>query len=165
MLKTLEKVHFSEYVYLPAEALLHDGINENTIMSVQCLSEMFLDTPKYFTDAYFKHNQDFTLVPHLTKSEICAVCAEIIVKIGEDYLEQTSAYCLDNIEDENVKAALTDNNGNAREVRMSLLKENDLLDFPGARSRKKELLCTLEDDIILINVLLRGKVAYLFNKP
>lgn len=164
MLKTLEKVHFSEYVYLPAEALLHDGINENTIMSVQCLSEMFLDTPKYFTDAYFKHNQDFTLVPHLTKSEICAVCAEIIVKIGEDYLEQTSAYCLDNIEDENVKAALTDNNGNAREVRMSLLKENDLLDFPGARSRKKELLCTLEDDIILINVLLRGKVAYLFNK-
>ena len=47
---------------------------------------------------------------------------------------------------------------------MSLLKENDLLDFPGARSRKKELLCTLEDDIILINVLLRGKVAYLFNK-
>ena len=159
MLNTLTKFQYAEYVYLPAQALLHNGINEDTIMSVQCLNELFIENPKYFTDAYLKNgNNSFVKVEHLTKSEVCAVCAEVIVKIGDKYLDNSNSYCFDNITDSRVKSLLT-----TEKVEMSLLNDNDMLDFPGARSRKKELLRTLKGDDILINVLLRGKVAYLFN--
>lgn len=171
MLGTLSKFGFSEYVYLPPQALLHDGINENTVMSVQCLNELFLDRPKYFTDAYVRHRDGYNKVEGLTKSEVCAVCAEIIVKIGDEYLENTSRYSFANITDEKVKSVLSQgrqriekSNGDVvYETTVGVLKSNDMLDFPGARSRKKERLCTLKEDAILINVLLRGKVAYLFN--
>jgi len=43
------------------------------------------------------------------------------------------------------------------------LKETDLLDFPGARSRMEKPLEAIEDKSIP-DLLLRGKVAYLFNK-
>lgn len=158
MLQTLEKLQFAEYVYLPAQSLLHNGINEDTIMSVQCLNELFLSAPKYYTDAYLRNGDSYTKVEHLTKSEVCAVCAEIIVKIGQEYLNNTNEYCFDAITDPAVRSMLTKD-----KVEMTILNDNDMLDFPGARSRKKELLRTLAGDDILINVLLRGKVAYLFN--
>ncbi len=176
MLDTLTKLRFQKYIYLPAQAMLHDGINENTVMSVQCLNELLLDSPRFFTDAYIKCDGSFDKVANLTKSEICAVCAEIIIKIDEEYLENTNRFSFCNITDTRVQAALS--NGRTRkehknevtgetevsyEASINVLKENDMLDFPGARSRKKEALVTLQEDPILINVLLRGKVAYLFN--
>ncbi len=176
MMGTLAKFNYSEYVYLPAQAMLHDGINENTVMSVQCLNELFLTSPRYYTDAYIRNGDTFVKVDRLTKSEVCAVCAEIIVKIGDEYLENTSHYCMSNINNPKVQAILSadkkriekDNEVTHKtdvfyETKISILKDNDMLDFPGARSRKKELLATLQEEAILINVLLRGKVAYLFN--
>ncbi len=158
MLETLVKFKFSKYVYLPPEAMLHDGINENTVMSVQCLNELFLKTPKYFTDVYLRENEVYSKLSNLTKSEVCAVCAEIIVKIGKDYLDNKDYYRFDCISS-SVKPLL-----NQGEVNMNtLLKDNDLLDFPGARSRVCKQLITLEEEQVLIQVLLRGKVAYLFN--
>lgn len=176
MLGTLAKFNYAQYVYLPAQSMLHDGINENTVMSVQCLNELFLASPRYFTDAYLRSGNTYTKVANLTKSEVCAVCAEIIVKIGDEYLENTSRYSFININDPRVQAELskgrekkevsnpvTGKTDVSYETSIGVLKENDMLDFPGARSRKKELLDTLNEDAILINVLLRGKVAYLFN--
>ena len=177
MLDTLAKLQYKRYIYLPADALLHNGINENTVMSVQCLNELFLSSPRYYTDAYLKSDDNtFTKVANLTKSEICAVCAEIIVRITDQYLENTNQYCFCNITDESVQNELSKDRKRVEKVNkvtgkidvsyetsIGVLKENDLLDFPGARSRKKELLKTLQEDPILINVLLRGKVAYLFN--
>jgi len=176
MLGTLAKFNYAQYVYLPAQSMLHDGINENTVMSVQCLNELFLASPRFFTDAYLRSGDSYTKVANLTKSEVCAVCAEIIVKIDDEYLENTSRYSFININDLRVQEELskgrdkkevynpvTGKNDVTYETSIGLLKENDMLDFPGARSRKKELLDTLNEDAILINVLLRGKVAYLFN--
>ena len=176
MLDTLAKLQYHNYIYLPAQALLHGGINEDTVMSVQCLNELFLESPRFFTDAYLKKDGGYEKVAHLTKSEICAVCAEIIVCITEQYLENSNQYSFINIDDERVMRQLSDGRKRVEkynavtgktdvtyEKSIGVLKENDLLDFPGARSRKKELLQTLQEDPILINVLLRGKVAYLFN--
>lgn len=176
MLSTLSKLEYSEYVYLPAQAMLHNGNNEDTVMSVQCLNELFLETPRFFTDAYVRHGDSYTQVPHLTKSEVSAVCAEIIMKIGDEYLDSKLSYCFANIKSQAVKDILkrdkvrverpntaTQQSDEYYETSISLLRNNDMLDFPGARSRKKELLATLCEDAILINVLLRGKVAYLFN--
>lgn len=156
---TLKKFRYAEYVYLPVEALLHDGINENTVMSVDCLNELFLERPRYFTDVYLRTGDNYEKLSGLTKSEVCAVCAEIIVKIAPEYIGNTDCYCLDGITDESVKAQLTKNG-----INIDILKDNDLLDFPGARSRQKKERVTMSDPKQLITVLLRGKVAYLFNK-
>lgn len=174
MLNTLKKLQYKKFVYLPVQALLHDGINENTVMSVQCLNDLFLEKSKYYTDVYLSNS--YEKVSMLTKSEICAVCAEIIVKIDDEYLTNTSQYNFCGIKDTSVQQELLSNRIKverinnitkeveiASEISIDLLKTNDLMDFPGARARKKELLDTLQEDTILINVLLRGKVAYLFN--
>jgi len=158
MVGTLAKFKYAKYVYLPPEALLHDGINENTVMSVQCLNELFTSEPKHFTDVYLRNGESFTKLSQLTKSEVCAVCAEIIVKIGQEYLDNAGRYCFDCIAPD-VQAKLS-----GSEVKMTILNNNDMLDFPGARSRIKETLETLHSDLLLTNVFLRGKVAYLFNK-
>lgn len=175
MTNTLKKLRYSEFVYLPAQSLLHNGVNEDTIMSVQCLNELFLTSPKFFTDAYLKNGDNFTKIEHLTKSEICALCSEIIVKIDEEYLGSNNLYCLDNIKDEKVREKLPPEKSIENGVRLkeivtddmnsvgSIFMHNDILDFPGARSRKKLELKTLSADNVLIEVLLRGKVAYLFN--
>lgn len=171
MVATLEKFNFAQYVYLPTQALLHGGKNENSVMSVQCLNGLFKADTEYFTDVYLRNNNSYEKVSHLTKSEVCAVCAEVIVKISEDYLVNTNSYNLVNIKDSSVIDMLTkgretkENEKGDRivNVNIDILRDNDLLDFPGARSRKKELSSTLSEDSILINVLLRGKVAYLFN--
>lgn len=176
ILGTLAKLNYAKYVYLPAQAMLHDGINENTVMSVQCLNELFVSSPRFFTDVYLRSGDSYTKVANLTKSEVCAVCAEIIVKVDNEYLENTSSYSLINVNDLRVQTELSKGRDRKEvenpvtgktdvtyETSLGLLKENDLLDFPGARSRKKELLDTLNEEAILINVLLRGKVAYLFN--
>lgn len=158
MLDTLVKFKFNKYVYLPPQAMLHDGINENTVMSVQCLNELFLAAPKYFTDVYLREGDVYSKLSNLTKSEVCAVCAEIIVKIGDDYLDNTDFYRLDNM------GTLSKSLLNTGKINMNvLLRDNDLLDFPGARSRVRKQLITLDEDQVLIQVLLRGKVAYLFN--
>lgn len=157
MVETLGKFKYAKYVYLPPQALLHDGINENTVMSVQCLNQLFIEKPEYFTEVYLREGDNYTTVRDLTKSEVCAVCAEIIVKIGDDYLHNTSNYCFTDISPE-VASQLTRGN-----IDMDILKDNDMLDFPGARSRKKLELGTMKEDSNLITVLLRGKVAYLFN--
>lgn len=155
---TLKNLEFTSNVYLPVESVLHQEIKPNTIMSVDCLREMFVETPSYFTDAYLRQGDSFKKVAHLTKSEVCAVCSEVIFKIEEDFLTSTSNYKLDDIPYD-TQAKLTKG-----DIEMSVLKENDLLDFPGARSREKERALSLDADKVLINVFLRGKVAYLFNK-
>lgn len=159
LLTTLAKFKYAKYVYLPPQALLHDGINENTVMSVQCLNQLFIEQPTYFTDVYLREGatDNYLRLQGLTKSEVCAVCAEIVVKIGEEYLENSSNYCFTNIASD-IASKLTQG-----EVKMNILKENDMLDFPGARSRKKLAQETMKEDSNLITVLLRGKVAYLFN--
>lgn len=176
ILSTLSKLQYSKYVYLPAQALLHNGINENTIMSVDCLNNLFLKTPIYFTDAYLKRGETYERIADLTKSEVCAVCAEIIVRITDEYLDCSNQYSMINIKDERVideitkgrtkiekKNAVTGATDITYEKSVNVLKNNDLLDFPGARSRLELLLETLCKDAQLISVLLRGKVAYLFN--
>ncbi len=159
MLSTLAKFKYAKYVYLPPQALLHNGVNEATVMSVQCLNELFLDNldADRYTDVYLRQGEDYDKLSNMTKSEVCAVCAEIIVKIGNEYLENTNRYFFDDI-DPKIASQLT-----TGDVKMEILKHNDMLDFPGARSRKKLQLDTMSEDSILTTVLLRGKVAYLFN--
>lgn len=158
MLGTLARMKYSRYVYLTPQALLHEGRNENTVMSVQCLNQLFVPQPEHFTDVYLRDGDSFTKLADLTKSEVCAVCAEIILKIDNDYLEQEYSYYFGDIAPEVASKLPKD------VFKTDILRNNDMLDFPGARSRLNLQQVTLREDANLIFTLLRGKVAYLFNK-
>ena len=154
----LRLFEFARYIYLPIEAVLHNGVRENTIMSVQCLKQLFDDETKFVTDVYVKENgRMLRRATGISKSDVCAVCSEAIFKIEEDFLSSTGKYALEGI-GEDVKPYLNQN-----EIQMSMLRDNDLLDFPGARAPENEKIDEMAKSVLL-NGFLRGKVSYLFNK-
>lgn len=154
----LKRLEFSRYVYLPAEALLHHEKNENTIMSVQCLNG--LNNHNGLTTEVFVciEGNRFKTISDVNKSELSGICAEIVLKIPEEFLDSSASFSFDMISDPQVRAIL-----GSGEVKKDILKQTDLLDFPGARSRQQQLAEKLSEPKVLTNVLLRGKVAYLFN--
>lgn len=154
----LERLDFARYVYLPAEALLHHEKNENTIMSVQCLNGLN-EPDARMTDVFLCSGlNQFTTVSNVSKSELSGICAEIVLKIPKEFLDSSDSYSFDMIMDAQVISQLGDGI-----VKKDILRRTDLLDFPGARSRQQQLAEKLSDPKVLTNVLLRGKVAYLFN--
>lgn len=158
LLDTLRTFSFAKYIYLPIESVLHNGVRENTIMSVQCLKQLFLSDSPFKTDAYtFENGQFIKRASDMPKSELCAICAEAVFKIEDEFLKSTGHYDLEGI-GEDVKARI-----NQKGVNMDMLTDNDLLDFPGARSREQEKVEKLSKGNVL-DFYLRGKVAYLFNK-
>lgn len=160
LLTLAEKLGFSRIVYLPVEAVLRNGHNENTIMSVQCLNGLGADAEGRICDVYLRgESGNFATISQLSKSELAAICSEVVFRIGEDFLESTSSYDFTMIND-----PLTVNKISHEEVKKDILRHNDLLDFPGARSPKKHMNEKLSDLSIINEIFLRGKVTYLFNK-
>ena len=159
-LNILQRLQFCEYVYLPISAVLHGGVKQDTIMSVSCLQLLYSsEASKYATEVYVGNPADLHHVGSFTKSELCTVCSEVIIKIKEQFLNSTGKYDTRDLAPETL-AYLT-----KEEISMSILKDCDLLDFPGARAREKGKLEKLANNKeTLMYSFLRGKVAYLFNK-
>ena len=158
IISTLSRLSFAEEVYLPIEAVVHNGIKPNTIMSVDCLRTMFDETQEYTTEAYIRQGNSMIDAGNYTKGEICALCSEVVFKIEDEFLKSTNSYHFEDIAPE-VQAKL-----NKGDIEMSILKDNDLLDFPGARAPEQEKSEKLSESNVLLNIYLRGKVSYLFNK-
>ena len=180
----LRRLSFRDYIYLPMQAVLHNGTKEDTIMSVSCLKLLYTDNESmYNTTAFIKEGNTWQQLGTFTKSELCTVCSEVIIKIGEKFISTSGTFDTRMIS-ENSSSQLSvklseaieggvaqketrmDNNtGENREVvTMNVLKYADLLDFPGARARGNMLLIQIKDHDNLMYSFLRGKVAYLFNK-
>ena len=154
----LQEFSFTDSLYLPIDSVLHEGIRENTIMSVQCLKQLFQNSPQYTCDVYVNeagtYEKRATAMP---KSEVAAICSEVIFRIDDDFLSSSRPYKWEHMT-KAVQDKITHGN-----VEMKMLEDNDLLDFPGARAREQEELKKLSTDNVL-DFFLRGKVAYLFNK-
>ena len=158
LLTTLSTFGFAEYIYLPIEAVLHKDVKENTIMSVQCLKQLFEDSKTHTSDVYIKKGDDFVkCATNMPKSELCAICSEVVFKIEESFLSSTQSYAWENMN------TSVQNKVNHNPIELKMLRTNDLLDFPGARSREAERLSKLSTSTVM-DFFLRGKVAYLFNK-
>lgn len=160
LLGILGKFDFSDKLYLPIESVLHEGIRENTIMSVQCLKKLFVpgEVGNYTCDVYLRKNDKYERYSSsVPKSEVCAICSEVVFKIEDDFLSSSRPYKWENMGSD-VQSVITHG-----DVKMDILKDNDLLDFPGARAREQEQLKKLSKDNVM-DFFLRGKVAYLFNK-
>jgi hypothetical protein len=129
-----EKLNFSTVLYLPLEALLY---KHGTLLDVKRLKEIY-EAPNKIESEYKADTKAWILFNNqeiiVAKSYLCALAAELIFSQPERLLASKP-----------------------------FLKETDLLDFPGARSRMQLPENLIETEIIP-ELLLRGKVAYLFNK-
>jgi hypothetical protein len=137
LLKQYEKLDFTTEIYLPIEAVLRDN---GTLLDVARLHEIYgkyegsEPTYKEDTSVMILNKGQAKTVNNFSKSYLCALTAELIFRLPKE-LERGKQF----------------------------LKNTDLLDFPGARHR----LGIHEEDIddkSIPQMLLRGKVAYLFNK-
>lgn len=129
-----QKLNFSTEVYLPIESVLYTN---GTLLDVKRLREIFTE-PDRIEPKYTSNTTLFLSKPNqeidFKKSYLCALTAELVFSQSETLLKTKP-----------------------------FLKETDLLDFPGARSRMEQPLEAIENKTIP-DLLLRGKVAYLFNK-
>lgn len=160
ILRTLSMLKYHRDVYLKVDAVLHKGMNENTIMSVECLNGLGSEQGEYICNAYLKQTDGTFLVKaNMNKSDLSAVCAEVVYYINPKFQKIKASYEMEYISDEVRKYLPNDG-----QVDVDMLVKTDLLDFPGARARGKEQKNTLHKPDIFTKVLLRGKVSYLFNK-
>lgn len=137
LIDAYQSLGFKNTVYIKMDAILRE---DGTILQVDRLFELFGITEFANGDKVQKAR-----VPNMdvwtgegsvsvTKSAFCALAAELVLKIADD-LEEEKPF----------------------------LSKLDILDFPGARSREMLDPEKITDDIAC-NLLIRGKVAYLFNK-
>ena len=128
------KLNFSKTVYLPLESVLY---KHGTLLDVKRLKEIYA-APNRIEQAY--KSDTTVLLPGnnqeqtFPKSFLCALSAELVFCQQESLLASKP-----------------------------FLKETDLLDFPGARGRMTLPQNEINDENIP-ELLIRGKVAYLFNK-
>ena len=164
LITTLSRLGFVREAYLPIEAVLHHGVNQKTIMSVKCLKA--LDDPNFnlTTDVYVRQSDNsYKKIEGMNKSEIAAIAAEVAYKVDEEYLSTTMQYCEEMLPNE-TKVKLDNIN-----LKKDVINVSDLLDFPGARNRLNQEESMLldfdpdEESSNLVQLYLRGKVAYLFS--
>ncbi|MBR5813330.1 MAG: hypothetical protein IKY37_02655 [Bacteroidaceae bacterium] len=160
ILRTLSILGYYREVYLKVDAVLHKGANENTIMSVECLNGLGNDENEFVCSAYLKQTDgSFIEKPSICKSELSAICAEVVYYISPEFQKIETSYDMQYISPD-VRGLLP----SGGKVNENMLADTDLLDFPGARARQHEQKHTLHKKEVFTKVLLRGKVAYLFNK-
>lgn len=132
-----EKLGFPKEIYLPIETVIR---NYGTLLDVARLHEIYgeyIGTEVNYmseTTVMIYDNGQEKVINNFSKSYLCALTAELVFKLPKE-LESNKQF----------------------------LKNTDLLDFPGTRNRlgihEKEI--SNED---VPKMLLRGKVAFLFNK-
>ncbi|MDI9311747.1 MAG: virulence factor SrfC family protein [Limnohabitans sp.] len=136
LLKHYALLDFNSEIYVPIETVLRKN---GTLLDVARLGEIYGTTGtelNYLSDTsvIILQNGEEKLISNFSKSFLCALTAELTFCVPNE-LEKSKAF----------------------------LKNTDLLDFPGARNR----LGIHEDELLneeIPKMLLRGKVAYLFNK-
>lgn len=134
LIDSLQNLSFSKNLYLPIESALYAN---GTLLDVKRLHEI-CEAPNNIEPNYTPETILFLPESKQTlsfpKSYLCALTAELIFS-QSDSLVNTKPF----------------------------LRNTDLLDFPGARARMAIPLDSVEKKNIP-DLLLRGKVAYLFNK-
>lgn len=133
LINAYRKLDFKQEVYVPFSAVLRE---KGTLLKIEWLDTVcgiHTDTGNDDVFTDVYDSEGHLLASGFSKGELSALIAELTFELPEDL---------------------------ARERKF--LKDMDLLDFPGARSREKYK--EKEIATVLPKMLRRGKVAYLFNK-
>lgn len=149
LISTLQRMSFSSNVYIKIDAVLRDT---GTILHVDRLHELFglteiIDDKGNKTIIQVASEplmavltEDGVTLSDISKSEFCALATELAFTIV-DVASKSESFV----------------------AKKPFLKESDILDFPGARSRQMINASTITEDDAC-KMILRGKIAYLFNK-
>lgn len=134
LIEEYRELSFANEVFLPIESVLYAY---GTLLDVKRLREIYTE-PDRIEPRYTPNTKIFLPKTgqeiEFAKNYLCALTAELVFNQTETLLNSKP-----------------------------FLKDTDLLDFPGARSRMEKPLEAIENKTIP-DLLLRGKVAYLFNK-
>ena len=167
LVEAKRRLGFVREVYVDFDAVMHLGDNKNTIMSVDCLNGLDDSAWSLKTNVFVPKDGKLVMVADFPKCELCALCAETIYKIEPEYLNDIADYFFEKVQPGEMP--LQTKEELPKQVTKDLLVDTDLLDFPGARNRLKvmeEFLNKIDLELgvsNLVQMLLRGKVAYLFN--
>lgn len=162
LLAALQRLDYQREAYLDIDAVLN---NNNTIMAVVCLLGLnrpaapgsAAEHPNHYTHVHFTDQAGvLRTADRFEKHLLSAITKEVVFKINDRFLESEGKYCFDMVTPE-VANLLP-----RQAVKKDILRHNDLLDFPGARPRQALLTSMIRQELSYI--LLRGKVAFLFNK-
>ncbi|MCM1152430.1 MAG: putative virulence factor [Muribaculum sp.] len=165
----LRRLKYAPEVYTSIEDVRHYGDNRNTFMSVDCLNELDLPEPTSIARIHVPDGLGGFTDADVPKCELCALCAEAIFNIDGQYLTDSETYASDGEPGANGNIPAESLRKLSPKVDKSLLRDMDLLDFPGARNRlkiKAEFLSKHDREegaSNAVQMLLRGKVAFLFN--
>ncbi|MCD8387409.1 MAG: putative virulence factor [Bacteroidales bacterium] len=160
-----QTVNYAQELFIPISALLNV---HTTLMSTRCLQKLEDNTPTV-GNANLDDGTDILLVSDGTKkivrgfgkSILSAMTAEVVFQLQKEAVDEQLRFCLDGIYDERIKSHLLAHGWN-QAVSKEFLKNVDILDFPGARSRLDLNESQINKE--LSQMILRGKVGYLFNK-
>lgn len=137
LLNKYKELEFVDHLYVPFEAVLR---KYGTLLDVSRLIELNSSIIgneadyKSETSVFYINKNGDKQIKTIKKSYLCALTAEIIFKLPEHVKKEKD-----------------------------FLNNSDLLDFPGARARLENNENEINEDEVP-KMLLRGKVAYLFNK-
>lgn len=171
LIDVVSRMGFPTEVYVPLETVMHHGQNKDTIMSVACLNGLDEEGWTTKSEVYVKDSNGLRKAGDFLTCDLCAISAEVIFKIGEEYLDESLSYSY-HPDHTGEPGELPESSYRklAGKVDKSLLRETDLLDFPGARSpeQQDEKNCVAGErdksgQSVLVKLYLRGKIAYLFN--
>lgn len=162
MLQGCETMEFSRHVYIPISALFNET---KTLMSSLCLQGLNMATPltgnsslETGTDLLTENGK---IVSGFSKSILSAITAEVVFQIPEETINEELTYHLEGIEESERQRLLS--KGWNKKVNKNFLNFVDIFDFPGARAAlelsENEIPKQLNEQMVL-----RGKVRYLFNK-
>ena len=171
LFEALRQLSFKREVYVDFDAVVHRGDNRNTIMSVDCLNGLDDKEWPFTTSVHLPSDGGFSVVSDFPKCELCALCAETIFRIGDEFIHEEDEYFYDSQHpDTPGYLPMTSlRKLPSTTVTKDLLGDTDLLDFPGMLNRLKVMEGALTNADAeggasnLVQVFLRGKVAYLFN--
>lgn len=133
LINSYKKIDFQQEIYVPFDAILR---SKGTLLKIEWLDTVCgvqIDTGSDELYTDIYDKEGNLIVTNFSKGELSALIAELTFELPEDIAKERK-----------------------------FLKDMDLLDFPGARSREKYK--EKEISTVLPKMLRRGKVAYLFNK-
>lgn len=163
LLEGYECIGFSKYIYIPISALDNKTM---TLMSSLCLQQLDNDYPLSGNTDASTGTDLMTIDGHIkngfSKSVLSAIASEVVIQIPAETIEEELVYHTEGIWDESQRQRLLSKGWN-KKIRKDFLNSVDIFDFPGARANlelsEEQVHVELKKQMVL-----RGKVRYLFNK-
>lgn len=169
-LNVYHSMEFSRDVFIPMQAVLNDfNDGSPTLMGVRALDGL----KDFVMNGLNVGTQTEVLLPsgnrlHVNKSLLSAMTAEAVYYVDDEVLEEEVKFDFRGIRSSETRTA-EENVQMLKDVHIgepfqkNFLRGIDFLDFPGARGRDLRFLPSqILDQFVML--LLRCKVAYLFNK-